>query len=251
MLNNPNTPISMRKLLFLIFASSFSMSIVAQKEVCETPEDSFDANSITKCTIKESKKSNKKSRQITVKVSSSRSRYLKKREVVKKRSAINSASNLNTSGVTNINSSTEIKETLALKNNIESITNNLSAEELRKASKFNTVDKIPLFESCRSSNKRDRMNCFNMEMIKHIQKYFRYPGQAVRERIQGDVWIRFIIDKNGNISNVKTLGPKGGEILNDEAKRVVAQLPRFIPAKKNGEKTSVKYGFPISFSLEE
>ncbi|WP_420552276.1 energy transducer TonB [Tenacibaculum aiptasiae] len=240
----------MRKLLFLILASSFSINLVAQKEVCETPEDSFDVNSITKCTIKESKKS-KKTRQITVRVSSSRSRYLKKREDIKKRSAVNNASHLNTSGVSSIDSSSELKESLALKNNIANITNNLSAEELRKASKFSAVDKIPLFESCRNSKKSDRMNCFNMEMIKHIQKYFRYPGKAVRERIQGDVWIRFVIDKNGNISNVKTLGPKGGEILNDEAKRVVAQLPRFIPAKKNGEKTSVKYGFPISFSLEE
>ena len=243
----------MRTLLFLMLTSFFSVSLMAQKEVCETPEDSLDANSITKCAIKDSKKSkDKKSRQITVKVSSSRSRYLKKREAVKKRSVAGGVANLNTTGVNNTITNSGLTNSLALKrDNIKSLTNNLSAEELKKAQKFSTVDKIPLFEECRNSGKGDRMDCFNMEMIKHIQKYFRYPGQAVRERIQGDVWIRFVIDRNGNISNVKTLGPKGGEILNDEAKRVVAQLPRFIPAKKNGERTSVKYGFPISFSLEE
>lgn len=228
------------------------MSLMAQKEVCETPEETFDENSITKCTIDTKKAKHKNSRQISVKVSSSRSRYLKKREAVKKRSVVGGVAKLNTTGIDNTVTNSDLNKGLGLKkDNIKNLTSNLSAEELKKAQKFSTVDKIPLFESCRNANKSDRMNCFNMAMIDHIQKHFRYPGQAVRERVQGDVWIRFVIDRNGNISNVKTLGPKGADILNDEAKRVVAQLPRFIPAKKNGERISVKYGFPISFSLEE
>ena len=95
------------------------------------------------------------------------------------------------------------------------------------------------------------MNCFNTEMIKHIQKYFRYPSEAVRDQIQGEVWVRFIIDKNGYVRNIKTLGPKNGEILNEEAKRVVTKLSRFKPARREGKRVSVKYGFPINFSLEE
>ena len=88
-------------------------------------------------------------------------------------------------------------------------------------------------------------------MIKHIQKHFRYPNQAVIDKTQGDVWIRFIIDKNGNVTNIKALGPQNGKILEQEAIRVVSKLPKFIPGKKEGNETSVKYGFPISFSLED
>ncbi len=242
----------MRNFLLLMLALVFSVNIFSQ-EVCESPDEAeIDVNSIsvTKCTIKESKsKKNKKSRQITVKVSANR-RYLKKREAFKKK-AVSGVSGIGTSGVASTEQNPVLTQSISLKNNIEDIKNKLSAEEVRKASKFSTVDKIPSFNACKKAKKGERMDCFNEEMIKHISKHFRYPSQAVKESIQGEVWVRFIIDKNGDIRNIKTLGPKNGKILNQEAKRVVAQLPQFSPAKKDGSRTSVKYGFPIMFALDE
>lgn len=238
-------------LLFLLLSSAFSF---AQQEACETPEeDILDVNSITKCAVEDSKKTtDKKARQIRVKVSATRSRYLKKREALKKRLAVSSNANTIKSTGVNHTATTNVHNTsLELKKKIEKLNSNLSAEEVRKAEKFTTVDNIPLFESCASVGKSKRMDCFNTEMMKHIEKHFRYPAQAVRERIEGEVWVRFVIDKNGGVSNIKTLGPKGGEILKEEAMRVVANLPKFMPAKKNGDYASVKYGFPISFSLED
>ena len=102
----------------------------------------------------------------------------------------------------------------------------LSAEEARSGNKFSVVDKIPLFEGCKKTKRKDQLNCFNTEMIKHIQKHFRYPDEAVINKIEGDILARFIIDKNRNVTNIKALGPKGGKILDDEAKRVVANLPK-------------------------
>ncbi|CAM1370037.1 conserved exported protein of unknown function [Tenacibaculum soleae] len=242
----------MRKILSLLLLSSFSVNILAQ-EVCESPDESeVDLNSIsvTKCTIKESKsKDNKRSRQITVKVSANR-RYLKKREAVKKQKTAG-LSDLGVASIENTVKSSEITKSISLKNNIKDIKNKLSAEELRKASKFSTVDKIPLFNSCKKAKKGERIDCFNQEMVTHISKHFRYPSDAIKESIQGEVWVRFIIDKNGEVKNIKTLGPKNGQILNQEAVRVVSKLPQFIPAKKDGGRISVKYGFPISFALEE
>lgn len=220
------------------------ISSIAQQEVCETPDDSFDVNSITKCAIQESKSaSSKKSRQITVKISASK-RFMKKRTV-------SGIGNLNTSGVQSTNHKDNKVKSLALKTNIEALKNKLSKEEVRKASKFSEVDKIPSFSKCKKSKKKDRLDCFNNEMMSHIQKYFHYPSKAVQASIQGEVWVRFIIDKEGNVKNIKTLGPKNGEILNTVAQNVVAQLPQFTPAKKNGGHVAVKYGFPITFSLEE
>lgn len=233
----------------------FTVNMMSQEEVCESPDEAeLDLNSIsvTKCTIKESKdKKNKKTRQITVKVSANR-RFLKKREALKKQRV----SGLGTIGVAKVEQTSQkatslAKPTISLKNNIEDIKNKLSAEELRKASKFSTVDKIPLFNSCRKAKKGDRVDCFNEAMVSHISKHFRYPSDAIKESIQGEVWVRFIIDKNGEVKNIKTLGPKNGEILNQEAVRVVSKLPQFIPAKKEGGRVSVKYGFPIAFALEE
>ena len=232
----------------------FSINIMSQ-EVCESPDEAeLDMNSIsvTKCTIKESKskgKKSKKSRQISVRVSANR-RHLKKREAFKKKQ-VSALGSLGVAEVEKTNKPTQITKSISLKNNIEEIKNKLSAEEVRKASKFSAVDKIPLFNSCKKVKKGERSDCFNEEMVKHISKHFRYPSEAIRKSIQGEVWVRFIIDKNGEVKNVKTLGPKNGQILNKEALRVVSKLPQFIPAKKDGGRISVKYGFPIAFALEE
>ncbi|MGG8497375.1 energy transducer TonB [Tenacibaculum sp. TC6] len=241
----------MKKAVLLLMLGTLYVSNIQAQEVCESSEDAVaDLNSITKCTVKQSDDDkNKKTRQITVKVSASK-RYLKKRELAKKQS-VNSLASVNSSGIESNEVKSEFGESLSFKNNIEDIKNKLSAEEIKSALKFSTVDKIPAFEECSSVKDDERMNCFNEAMIKHIQKYFRYPSQAVKESIQGEVWVRFIIDKDGNVKNIKALGPKNGDILNNEAKRVVYNLPKFKPAKKDGKRVSVKYGFPITFSLDE
>ncbi|CAA0219518.1 energy transducer TonB [Tenacibaculum maritimum] len=249
------------KYSILFAAFIFNISVNSQ-EVCNSPEEqSLDLNSIsiTKCSIKPSKdKKDKKSRQITVNVSA-RKRFLKRRTLKKKtvssihtpnatKISKNLASNTNTIKTNHIATK---RNTVVVKHDIEDIKNRLSKEEVRKASRFNQVDNIPLFKSCIDVKKQERMDCFNEEMIKHIQKHFKYPSEAVRNSIQGEVWVRFIIDKDGYIKNIKTLGPENGEILNNEAKRVVTELPHFKPARKEGKPVSVKYGFPINFSLEE
>lgn len=235
--------------LFLIGTSSVSLA----QEVCESPDSAeVDLSSITKCAItplKESK--NKRSRQIRVKVSARR-RMLKKKVVTSTNNL--STSGLNTSSIkqepTNLNVIVDPKK-IDVKHNIEALKNKLSKEEVDKALRFTNVDKIPAFKGCEKAKRDEKSDCFNNEMIKHISKYFSYPSEAVMSQTEGEVWVRFIIDKTGYVKNIKTLGPDDGEILNNEAIRVVSKLPRFKPAKKDGKRTSVKYGFPINFSLEE
>lgn len=243
----------MKKIFLLTLMAFVAINVTAQKKVCDSPsesEEDLNSISVTKCTIKDSKdKANKKSRQITVKVSAKK-RYLVKRERLKKQ-AVSGVASIETSGLAVTEQKAAPTKSLTFKNNISDITKKLSREELKKASKFSTVDRLPQFNECKKVKKGEQSDCFNQEMVKHISKHFRYPSQAIKESIQGEVWVRFIIDKNGDIRNVKTLGPKNGVLLNEEAIRVVSKLPQFAPAKKDGGSVSVKYGFPIAFSLEE
>jgi len=235
---------------------------MVSQNTCESKEETFEQlNSITKCSIESSDSGSKKNtRQISVNISAPKTRYLKKRiaapKVAKKKVAATSIGTLKTHGVSSINDKSTTsnaiisKETNAKKiDNIALLSNTISAEELKKAVKFHDIAEIPVFESCKKEKKNKRLSCYNTEMVKHIEKHFNYPHDAVINKIEGKVWVRFIIDKLGNVTNVKTLGPKGGEILNDEAVRVVSKLPKFIPGKKDGKVVPVKYGFPISFSL--
>ena len=245
----------MKKILLLIVLIA---NILTGQETCESKEETFeDLNSITKCSFKPTKKGDgKQTRQIAVKISAPKKRYLKKRAVIKKEVA-RGVTGLSTSGISKTEHSSDISNSLAIKkedkaiNSILALSNSLSKEEIKKAVRFTETSDIPKFSNCEGVKGNESLNCFNTEMVKHIEKHFNYPIDAVIKKIEGKVWVRFIIDTDGNVSNIKTLGPKGGKILDNEAIRVVSKLPKFIAGKNKGKKVSVKYGFPISFSLDQ
>jgi bla regulator protein BlaR1 len=119
---------------------------------------------------------------------------------------------------------------------------------------FEAVDEIPSFLACESKSSIKNVNCFNDEMANHIKRNFTYPNEAAEKNIQGTVFIQFLIDKNGNVSNLVTKykdennDPKG--FLATEAKRIISLLPKFKPAVYNGKNVSVKYGMPLTFKLQ-
>lgn len=144
-----------------------------------------------------------------------------------------------------------IKSNSKIKNEAISLVSSLRIEEVRKCARFVDVDEVPAFNDCAKSKGNSRLECFNQEMIKHIETYFHYPEDAVINKTEGEVWVRFIIDKEGNVTNLKTHASKGKKILKEEAIRVISLLPKFIPATNSGVSVPVKYGFPINFSLTE
>ncbi len=115
---------------------------------------------------------------------------------------------------------------------------------------FAVIEDIPLFPGCENVPKSKRMECFNEKMQKHIKRNFRYPERAQEDGVQGRVSIQFVIDKQGNVTNVQMRGPKGGEELEKEAKRIIEKLPQFTPGKQRGKPVRVKYGLPITFRLQ-
>lgn len=59
----------------------------------------------------------------------------------------------------------------------------------------------------------------------------------------------FVIDKNGDVTNIKTKAPEGCQLLEDEAIRIVKLLPKFKPAIQRGKAVSISYAQPILFKL--
>ncbi len=83
---------------------------------------------------------------------------------------------------------------------------------------------------------------------KFLDKNLEYPKEARKNKIEGTVWLSFIIDKEGKISNVTVQRGIGGG-CDEEAKRVIEMMPPWIPGKANGKPVKLKYNFPIKFSL--
>jgi protein TonB len=77
-----------------------------------------------------------------------------------------------------------------------------------------------------------------------------YPKSAQKAGISGIVYVYFIIDKNGNVTNAEVKrGVKGGEELNDEALRVIKGMPKWEPGYQNAKPASVQLTLPIKFML--
>ena len=88
------------------------------------------------------------------------------------------------------------------------------------------------------------------ELYHYISKNIRYPQEAKEKGIQGRVFIGFIVEKDGSISNVRNLRGVDSE-LDAEAIRVIQSLPKWKPGKHKGEFVRVSYQIPIVFKLED
>ena len=87
-------------------------------------------------------------------------------------------------------------------------------------------------------------------LLAYVAQHLKYPAQAIRDRVQGIVQLRFVVLENGRIGDVQII--KSLESHCDaEAKRVVKSLPRFIPGKQGGKAVRVWYTLPIRFMIPE
>lgn len=81
-----------------------------------------------------------------------------------------------------------------------------------------------------------------------IAKNIIYPPDAVEVGLQGKVYLRFVIEKDGSISNIEVV-KSADPILSKEAVRVVEMSPKWTPGKINGNPVRVRMFFPITFAL--
>lgn len=83
---------------------------------------------------------------------------------------------------------------------------------------------------------------------RYLNKNFRYPQEAIDNEIQGTVIVQFIVDKEGNVSDVEAVS--GAQELRDEAIRVIKKSGQWTPAVQNGRKVKSYKKQPIVFKLE-
>lgn len=79
-------------------------------------------------------------------------------------------------------------------------------------------------------------------------KSLRYPEEAIEKEIQGVVLVQFIVDKEGNVSDVSAIS--GPNELRSEAERVIRKSGKWIPASQNGRKVKSYKRQPVTFVLQ-
>jgi protein TonB len=83
---------------------------------------------------------------------------------------------------------------------------------------------------------------------RYLTKNLQYPEEAQNSEVQGQVVVKFIVDKEGKVSDVEAIS--GPNELRDEAVRVIRKSGSWTPAIQNGRKVKSYKSQPINFRLE-
>ena len=84
---------------------------------------------------------------------------------------------------------------------------------------------------------------------KWISKHIKYPMIAQENNIQGKVFVQFVIEKDGSVSNVKVTRSVDPS-LDKEAIRVIQSMPKWTPGKQRQKPVRVSFTVPINFQLQ-
>ena len=113
----------------------------------------------------------------------------------------------------------------------------IEEEEIVEAEIFKVVEVMPEFPGGAA------------KMMEYIQKNMKYPMMARESDIQGRVFVNFVVEPDGSISNVAVLRGIGGG-CDEEAVRVVQSMPKWNPGKQRGTAVRCAFTVPIIFKLQ-
>lgn len=110
-------------------------------------------------------------------------------------------------------------------------------EEIVEAEIFTVVEAMPEFPGGMA------------KLMGYLGNNIKYPPFAKETNIQGRVFINFVVEPDGKISNVKVLRGIGGG-CDEEAIRVVESMPKWKPGMQRGKPVRVSYNLPVKFTLQ-
>lgn len=87
-------------------------------------------------------------------------------------------------------------------------------------------------------------------MYKFYSENIKYPQEAKANNISGKVYVTFVVEADGSISNPRLLRDIGGG-CGQEAIRVVKLMPRWNPGKEKGQPVRVQFNLPVNFTLTD
>ena len=113
----------------------------------------------------------------------------------------------------------------------------IEEEEVVEQEIFQIVEEMPAFPGGEA------------KLMEYVLKNVKYPQIARESGIKGRVFVSFVVEPDGSVSNVKVLRGIGGG-CDEEAMRVVKSMPKWKPGKQRGKAVRVSYMLPVNFQLQ-
>jgi protein TonB len=122
-----------------------------------------------------------------------------------------------------------------------------TADEKEYVASVAVIETHPVYPGCESVEIESKQTCFIQSIQLHVKLHFKYPEEAIKNKIQGRVAVSFKIDKEGNVIDIEAKGP---EIIRQEAERIISLLPKMTPGMQRGVPVKCVLSLPISFRLD-
>lgn len=112
-----------------------------------------------------------------------------------------------------------------------------AVEEVVETKPYTYVEQMPVFPGGQEA------------LLSYIAKNIKYPPMALRNQVEGRVFIKFVVGPDGSVTNAEV--QKGiGAGCDEESLRVIKNLPRFTPGKQNGRAVPVYFTVPVTFAIK-
>ncbi|SFG65291.1 TonB family protein [Prevotella sp. KH2C16] len=113
----------------------------------------------------------------------------------------------------------------------------VSAVKSSEGKVFDVVEEMPQFPGG------------SAKLMSYLSSHLQYPAEAQKKKIEGRVVVSFVVETDGAVSGVKVVRSID-PLLDQEAVRVVEDMPRWQPGKQHGKTVRVKYNIPVAFKLQ-
>ena len=116
---------------------------------------------------------------------------------------------------------------------------------------FKEVDEMPLFPGCDEASLaagESLKACADRNLIQFIYDHIRYPEAAVKAKQEGMAVIKFIVEKDGSITNAE-IARELAHGCDEEVKRVVELMPNWVPGKLDGKPVRTIMHLPVKYAL--
>ena len=120
---------------------------------------------------------------------------------------------------------------------------------------FNIAEEMPRFPGCEDlvGSVEERKACSDKNLLEYLYKNLKYPAIARETGIEGRVYIQFVVEKDGSVSNaniVRDVGAGCGQSALKVVKSMNNLPAKWTPGKQRGSAVRVLYTLPVTFKLQ-
>jgi len=139
----------------------------------------------------------------------------------------------------------------------------VSTKKSNEVNKKGRVSVGKMTEGKTSAKKPDKNGVYEMTDVRpsypggetalenYMNNNIDYQQPAIDNNTEGTVNVQFVVDENGNVTDAKRIGKELGGGLDDEAVKVISNMPKWTPGKVKGKNVKTRLVLPVTYKIEQ